>query len=93
VPTLVHQGVRYEQLMVPSREGLPHGGYVVATEVATGARKWIRRVYETVLDPTREVDVQFKYFKRLTLERGGQALLVEDERGGQHRLELGPDPR
>lgn len=91
VPPLVHAGVRYEQVMVPSREGLPHGGYVVATEVATGTRKWIRKVYDIALDPTRELDVQFYYFKTLSLERGGRALLVEDERGGRHRLELTPD--
>lgn len=80
VPAVVRDGVRYEQLMAPSSEGLPSGGYLVATEVASGQRRWIARVYETPIDPHREADVQRVFFRSLKLNQDGTALQVEDER-------------
>ena len=86
VPAVEHAGVRYEQVKAPSSEGLPPGGYVAATEAATGKRRWTARVYETQVDPRREADVQMVFFRSLALAEEGKALVVEDERGRRFRV-------
>lgn len=88
VAPVVHQGIRYEQIKAPSSKGLPPGGYVSATEVATGKRVWLAKVYDTALDSNRETDVQIVFFKSLVLNQGGDALLIEDEKQRKYRVSL-----
>lgn len=85
---VIHAGVRYEQLKAASSEGLPPGGYVVATEMASGKRLWTAKVYETVVDPNRETDVQMVHLRSLTLSPGGDYLLLEDEKSRRYRIGL-----
>lgn len=87
VPPIVHEGVRYEQMMNPTLEELPPGGYLKATDVASGQTLWKARVYETILDPTRETDVQIVFFRSMGLGKG-DTLLVENERGRKFEVAL-----
>lgn len=88
VAAVVHAGVRYEQLKAPSSEGLPPGGYVIATDVASGKRVWTAKVYETAIDPNRETDVQIVFFRSLALSTTGDSLLVEDEKGRKYSVSV-----
>lgn len=88
VGPITYNGVRYEQLTAPSSEGLPPGGYVVATEIASGTRLKIIKVYDTVIDPNRESDVQNVFFKKMELDERGDALLIEDEKRRKYRIDL-----
>ncbi len=88
VAPVIHAGVRYEQLKAASSEGRPPGGFVVATEMASGKRLWTAKMYETIVDPKRETDVQIVYLRSLTLSPGGDFLLVEDEKSRRYRIGL-----
>lgn len=88
VPAIEHGGVRYEQLRAPSAEGLPPGGYVTATEIASGKRLWITRVYETAVNPNREVDVQMVFFRSMALSDAGDQLEISDEKSRTYLIEL-----
>jgi hypothetical protein len=88
VSPVVHDGVRYEQVKNLTAEGLPPGGYVVATEVDSGKRLWLSRLYESKVDPNIEPDVQWTFFKSMRLDAGEDALIVEDEKGRTYRVDL-----
>lgn len=86
VPPVVHKGVRYEQLRSASGEGLPPGGYVVATDVESGKRLWVSRVYESTVNPNIEADVQNTFFKSMRLDAKDAVLVIEDEKGRTYRV-------
>lgn len=86
VPAIERAGVRYEQLRAPSSEGLSPGGYVMATEISSGKRLWLTRLYETSLDPHRETDVQIVFLRNMTLSESGDSLQVVDEKGRSYTL-------
>ena len=88
VEAVNHNGVRYEQLKSPSSEDLSPGGYVMVTDIATGDRLKIIKVYDTVIDPNKESDVQIVFFKKLELNKQGDALLIEDEKNRRYRVDL-----
>jgi hypothetical protein len=88
VAPIIHDGVRYEQLKNLTAEGLAPGGYVVATEVDSGKRLWISRLYESKVDPNIEADVQWSFFKSMRLDAGRRALIVEDEKGRSYQVDL-----
>lgn len=88
VPAIEHEGVRYEQLRAPSAEGLSPGGYVTATEIASGKRLWITRVYEITIDPNREADVQMVFFRSMAISNDGNQLEITDERSRGYSIEL-----
>lgn len=88
VASVEHNGVRYTQLQAPSSEGLPPGGYVVATAIASGKRLWIARLYETAIDPRRETDVQIVFLRSMTLAPAGDALLITDEKNRNYAVQL-----
>ncbi|UGB46741.1 hypothetical protein LQ772_05440 [Frateuria edaphi] len=88
VAPVVHDGVRYEQVKNLTAEGLAPGGYVVATEVDSGKRLWISRLYESKVDPNIEADVQWSFFKSMRLDASRGALIVEDEKGRSYQVDL-----
>jgi len=80
--------VRYEPLPAASSEGLPLGIYVTATDVKSGQRLWATRVWETVIDPDRETDVQNFFIRALTLDAVAGLLRVEDEKGRTAQVDI-----
>jgi len=88
VSPVVHDGVRYEQVKNLTAEGLPPGGYVMATQVSSGKRLWISRVYESKVDPNIEADVQWTFFKAMSLDAAQGVLVIEDEKGRTYRVDL-----
>jgi hypothetical protein len=83
------RGVRYQAPPFTRLYGLPHnGGYVEAIDERTGLRIWIVRVAGRQLSDGKEQDKQDVFITRLELEANGAHLLVVDERGQQHRLDL-----
>lgn len=66
--------------------GKQNGGYVTATDVASGERLWTARIYETVYDPKRERDVQDVFITALD-DAGGGRLDIEDEEGRRYVLD------
>lgn len=89
VSAIVHQGVRYEQVMNGIRQGLPHrNGYLSATDVASGLRLWTVQVYEIQYDAALEKDVQDVYFKQMALTPDQNQLLIENEAGKRFLVNL-----
>lgn len=88
VPPVILKGVRYEQLKSASAEGLPLGGYVVATDVESGKRLWISRLYESPANPNIEADVQNTFFKSMRLDAKDGVLVIEDEKGRTYRVDV-----
>lgn len=89
VPPIEHRGIRYEQEMQGVRHGLDQStGYLVAIDPATNERLWVLKVYETSNVPGLEQDVQRRYFKRMELIEGRDALQIENETGQRFIVDL-----
>lgn len=89
VDPIEHQGVRYEQ----ETQGLRHGlarttGYLVAVDPASGERLWTLQVYETGSIEQLEQDVQWIFFRSMSLIEGQDALLIENEVGQRFIVDL-----
>jgi hypothetical protein len=89
VPPVIHEGVRYERLEQPVSEGLPPGGYVVATKVDSGERLWITCLYRNRADPQIEADVQWTPITSMRLDATLKTLVIEDGKGRLYRVDLG----
>lgn len=68
VPSVFHEGGRYERLEQPVSAGLPPGGYVVATKTDSQERLWITCLYRSRTDPHIEADVQWTPIKSMRLD-------------------------
>jgi hypothetical protein len=88
VPPVIHEGVRYERLEQPAPEGLPPGGYVVATKVDSAERLWITCLYRSRTDPHIEADVQWTSIKSMRLDAALKTLVIEDGKGRLYRVDL-----
>jgi hypothetical protein len=89
VPPVEYKGIRYAQEM----QGLDHGfdqatGYLVAYDVKTNEQLWAVKVYEVETVPGLEPDVQWIYFKSMSLVPGRDELLIENEVGGRYIVDL-----
>lgn len=89
VPPVEHKGIRYAQEM----QGLDHGfdqatGYLVAYDAKTNEQLWAVKVYEVETVPGLEPDVQWIYFKSMSLVPGRDELLIENEVGGRYLIDL-----
>lgn len=81
VEPVVHEGVRYT---APNDNGTR--GYVVASEVSDGKKRWDVTVFRIHMIPFMEQDVQHVYIKHLAIR--GAALVVTDEKGREFRVDL-----
>lgn len=89
VAPVEHQGVRYEQETQGKRHGLDRDtGYLVAVDPASGERLWTLKVYETGSIEHLERDVQWIFFKQMSLVEGRDALLIENEVGQRFIVDL-----
>ena len=88
LPPVAHDGVRYEQLKNLAAEGLLPGGYVVATDIGSGKRLWVKRLYASPVGPGIETGVEWTFFRNMSIDAMRGLLVVEDERGRIHRVGL-----
>jgi hypothetical protein len=80
VTPVVYQGVEY------SASGDGRIQYVVATAVATSKQLWKLKISRIHIKPWIEEDNQWVFISELKLD--GNALIVKDERGRCHRVDL-----
>jgi hypothetical protein len=77
-----YQGTRYEAVPWGKVRGFgQNGGYVAAIDEATGAEKWVLKVYDVKYDPEMEADKQDVFITGLSLKPRENLLRVENERG------------
>jgi hypothetical protein len=89
VEPVVHDGVRYEQVIgkvLPEQDDT--GRWLAAYDVATDKLLWGVKVYDTPHIAELERDVQAVFFASLRLEDGGRVLLVANERGRRFSIDL-----
>ena len=81
VSPIEFEGLRYAQIINGSREGLDQRtGFLSITDIATGRRIAVVKVYPVTFDPRLEADVQDVFFRRMTLDEADRRLMVENER-------------
>lgn len=89
VTPLVHQGVRYEEdLTSPTPAGQIAGGLLSAFDATSGQRLWQLQVYRLEDKPGAPGRHPGVHFKSITEVPGQDALLVENQSGGQYRVDL-----
>jgi hypothetical protein len=89
VAPVEHRGVRYAVVRGAKGRGLPqNGGYVEATDIASGRSLWLVKVYEVVYDPGIEDDKREVYIRSLRLDAARGRLLVDNERGERFAVVL-----
>jgi len=89
VEPIEHRGVRYAVVRGAKGRGLPHnGGYIEATELASGRSLWLVKVYEVVYDSDIEDDKRDVYISLLRLDAARSRLLVENERDERFAVAL-----
>lgn len=77
-----HEGITYAAVPWGRARGLnQNGGYIAAINERTGDEEWLLKVYDVSYDPEMEDDKQDVFITRLSLEKQGKALRVENERG------------
>jgi hypothetical protein len=81
IAPITRDGVRYES-------GWSHPGVLFAVDEKSGKPLWQVEVYEYLVDEQVETDIQEVYFKSMSLDASGEALLIEDERGVRHLVDL-----
>lgn len=91
VAAIVHDGIRYEQVMNATLLGEEQvTGFLAGFDDRTGQRLWTLKVYEVRRDPAREADVQDIFFTRMEVTGEGR-LVIENEAG--NRYEIDPESR
>ena len=84
---LVHQGVRYEQLRRPTKQGFAQsGGVLAATDVASGKQLWVTQFVKSEFDPKEEKDAHEVYVSQLVFDANAGLLLATDERQWRWRI-------
>jgi hypothetical protein len=82
VAPVEHRGVRYS---APNDDG--QRAIVKAHDLRTGRLLWEKTVFTVTIDPKLERDVQWIFIKSMAVK--DDALVVVDERGRTHRVDLG----
>ena len=81
VPPIYHDGVAYSQAGDGREVGFDQvGGVLVASDENTGEQRWTLAVYENKVDGLREADVQWVFFKSMTLDPDGRLRIVNERR-------------
>jgi hypothetical protein len=81
IAPITRGGVRYESRW-------SHRGVLFAVDEKSGKPLWQVEVYKYLIDEQVETDVQEVFFKSMTLDASGEAMLIEDECGVRHRVDL-----
>jgi len=88
VAPVEHEGVRYEQDRHDDRDGDQPGGYLAATDIASGRRLWRLKVYLITAQPPG-VPVFACYFRSMKLSADKAALDIVSEGCVVYRVDLG----
>ena len=82
---VIYQGVKYS---APASYTEPDqvGGYIEASDAATGKSLWALKVYEVQYDKGLEGDVQHIFITGLIMK--DQKLFIKNERGGRYVVDL-----
>lgn len=89
VAPISHAGTRYEQVKNARSLGFEQvTGYLAAIDESTGDRLWVLKVYDNLVNPTMESDVQQTYFSAMELSAGGQELKITNEDGDCFLVEI-----
>jgi hypothetical protein len=64
-----------------------NGGYIAASDRATGKELWTLKVYDVRYDAALEGDVQDVFIKSLAKTASGRELIVIDERGRRYLVD------
>lgn len=87
VPPVTHDGVRYEQITNGIDAGLPTLTGNLAAVGPDGKRLWTLQVYARAIDPAREADVQWVYFKTMAFDPDGR-LRITNERNDSFLVDV-----
>ena len=89
VPSISHDGIRYEQVMDALELGFDQeSGYLAAVEEATGNRLWALKIYDNRPSPELEADVQVMYFKAMELQASSETISVTNEAGRRFIVDI-----
>ncbi len=89
VEPVVHDGVRYEQVigkLLAQQDDT--GRYLAAFDVATDRLLWGAKVYDIPQIAELERDVQAVFFTSMQLADDGRSLLIVNERGRRFSVDL-----
>ncbi|MCF6281466.1 MAG: hypothetical protein L3J28_04510 [Candidatus Polarisedimenticolaceae bacterium] len=81
---VVYREVRSAQLLGQSQQS----GYLIAEDANTHKQLWLQQIYKIDYIEGKESDVQEIYFIELELLPSGKEILIEDELGRRHLVEI-----
>jgi hypothetical protein len=81
IPPITSNGVRYESRWSDN-------GVLFAVDEKSGKPLWKVEVFKYLIDESVETDVQVVFAKSMELSSDGQTILLEDERGIRHAIDL-----
>ncbi|MFE8601846.1 hypothetical protein [Archangium violaceum] len=81
IAPITRDGVRYESRW-------SHNGVLFAVDEKSGKPLWQLEVYKYLVDEQAETDVQVVFFKSMALDATGTSMLIEDEVGVRHLVDL-----
>lgn len=89
VAPVEYKGVRYEEDMDSFRHGGDQpGGYLKATDIKTGERLWMLKVYTVEDQSAAGVGTMGIYFRTITQGPGPDQLEIENEGGARYVVDL-----
>ena len=87
VPSVTHEGVRYQVIHFGKSRGLgQNGGLLEAVDHKTGKRLWVLTVYKIAYDQRTEADKQDVFI--VSMAREGDSLVVVNEAKERYRVDL-----
>lgn len=81
IPPITRDGVRYESRW-------SHSGVLFAVDEKSGKPLWEVEVFQYRIDEQVETGVQGVFFKSMALDASGEVMLIEDESGVRHQVDL-----
>jgi hypothetical protein len=81
IAPITRDGVRYESRW-------SHNGVLFAVDEKSGKPLWQVEVFKYLIDEQVETDVQEVFFESMALDATGETMLIEDELGVRHLVDL-----
>jgi hypothetical protein len=81
LPPITFEGKRYQQIMNGEREGLgQRTGLMAVTDLVSGKRVAVVKVYDFPRDPGLEADAGDVFFKMFTIDAARREIVIDNER-------------